>query len=288
MTDFPPWVQCQAVIAGGMLKPLKNSLCFAVPPLLPGPGGELHTQCGLQTALSSMGEGFAKKGAGGNTPEHLSAGLVLSGGGDGRTLVRLAASDGCRDRCATDMVTLSRAVGSPWAPRHHHSDANRAEIPTLAHTAASPELLLVQKTKRDSKTVHNREKAASKQGQAKQAQSHPSLENIWSCAVKQDGVRVSPDATAELLRGTPGSPSHASIIWSEMCLGVASGQGLFVNKLSCVFFQQKPPASLLLPSKKQLPCKTAFTADQGANHFCDGFTSAIKPSCSPCIISVRF
>lgn len=43
----------------------------------------------------------------------------------------------------------------------------------------------MQKTKRDSKPMHNREKAALKQGQAKQAQSHPSLENIWSCAVKQ-------------------------------------------------------------------------------------------------------
>ena len=52
--------------------------------------------------------------------------------------------------------------------------------------------------------------------------------------------------------------------------------------LASVFFQQKPPASLLLPSRKKLPRETAFTADHSANHFYDGFPSAIKPSCSPC------
>lgn len=68
-----------------------------------------------------MGEGFAKKEAGGSTPEHLSAGLVPSGGGDGRTLVRLAASDGCRDLCTVDMAMLSQGVGSPRAPGHRSS-----------------------------------------------------------------------------------------------------------------------------------------------------------------------
>lgn len=53
-----------------------------------------------------------------------------------------------------------------------------------------------------------------------------------------------------------------------------------------VFFQQKPPASLVLLSRKQLPWEMTFAAVHSANHFCDGFSSAIKMSCSPCTISV--
>jgi len=81
----------------------------------PSLAGGLPTQRGLRTALSVTGEGFAKGGAGGSTPEHLPAGLVPSGSGDRRMLARLAESDGCRDCCAADTVMLSRGVGSPWA-----------------------------------------------------------------------------------------------------------------------------------------------------------------------------
>ena len=55
--------------------------------------------------------------------------------------------------------------------------------------------------------MHDREKAASKQGQAKQAQSCPSLENIWSCAVKQG---VLGQGTFKAVSATRGGPERAA------------------------------------------------------------------------------
>jgi len=55
--------------------------------------------------------------------------------------------------------------------------------------------------------MHGREKAASKQGQAKKTQSCASLEHIWSCAVQQG---VLGQATLEAVFTTRGGPERAA------------------------------------------------------------------------------
>ena len=85
--------------------------------------------------------------------------------------------------------------------------------------------------------------------------------------------------------------SDFSLCWKPSS-GVADRSFTFPEtpglSLPSAFFQQKPPASLLLLSRKQLPWETAFAADHCANHCCDGFPSVTKPLCSPCTTSVRF
>lgn len=68
--------------------------------------------------------------------------------------------------------------------------------------------------------MHNREKAASKQGQAKQAQSHPSLENIWSCAVKEGVLGQGMSAAVSATRGGP--ERAARLAWRYQELAVVS------------------------------------------------------------------
>lgn len=50
-----------------------------------------------------------------------------------------------------------------------------------------------------------------------------------------------------------------------------------------VLFQQEPPASLLLPSRKEQPRETDSTADHSSDRFCH-----CLPSASPCTTSLRF